>query len=239
MSSILYQLGPIVGAVIAVAVPSWSGALALALIAEGAKESIRRQPAARPEIFRTMLIMQATASGPAIFGLVIGLIVFFTKPQMMSGGVPWSQIGAGLAMGIGAWSTSLGCGRIGYAAVQGVARQPRLYRGILLNSLISQAICQTTAILAFVVAMMLAFKGSPEGFTGIARGIGSGLCAGIGAVGPGIATGRVGEQAIHSMSQNSGSINKILQVNMTGMAVTQSTGIYAAVIALLIVFVIK
>jgi F-type H+-transporting ATPase subunit c len=69
-----------------------------------------------------------------------------------------------------------------------------------------------------------------------ARLIAAGIAMGFGAIGPGIGEGYVGGKALETMGRNPEESNSIFTKMFVAMAVTESTGIYALVIALLILF---
>ena len=79
-----------------------------------------------------------------------------------------------------------------------------------------------------------------EGLTGsivaAARALGAGLCMGLGAIGPAIGEGNAVGKALEGMARQPEAADN-LRVNMIlGCAITETTGIYSLVIALLILF---
>ena len=71
-----------------------------------------------------------------------------------------------------------------------------------------------------------------------ARLLAAGLCMGLGAIGPGIGEGYVAGKAIEAIGRNPSMSDKIIPNMILGMAITESTGIYALVISLIILFVV-
>ena len=68
------------------------------------------------------------------------------------------------------------------------------------------------------------------------KAIGAGLCMGIGAIGPAIGEGNAVSHALEGMARQP-EMASTLRTNMIlGCAITESTGIYSLVIALLILF---
>lgn len=61
---------------------------------------------------------------------------------------------------------------------------------------------------------------------------------GLGAIGPGIGEGYVAGKAIEAIGRNPSMSDKIIPNMILGMAITESTGIYALVISLIILFVV-
>ena len=79
-----------------------------------------------------------------------------------------------------------------------------------------------------------------EGMTGsivaAARALGAGLCMGLGAIGPAIGEGNAVGKALEGMARQPEAAGN-LRINMIlGCAVTETTGIYALVVALLLLF---
>mgnify|MGYP005909045973 FL=1 len=69
------------------------------------------------------------------------------------------------------------------------------------------------------------------------KAIGAGLCMGIGAIGPALGEGNAVGKALEGMARQPEMAN-LLRTNMIlGCAITESTGIYSLVIALLLLFV--
>ena len=65
----------------------------------------------------------------------------------------------------------------------------------------------------------------------------AGLCMGIGSLGPAVGEGMIAAKAMEAVSRNPKIADKILPNMLVAMAVTESTGIYALVISLIILFV--
>lgn len=68
--------------------------------------------------------------------------------------------------------------------------------------------------------------------------LGAGLAMGIGAIGPGIGEGLVASKACEAIGRNPGEAGLLTRTMLVGQAVSESTGIYALVIALLLLFVV-
>ena len=70
-----------------------------------------------------------------------------------------------------------------------------------------------------------------------AKALGAGLCMGLGAIGPAIGEGNAVGKALESMARQP-EMQGNLRTNMIlGCAITETTGIYALVISLLLMFV--
>jgi len=69
-----------------------------------------------------------------------------------------------------------------------------------------------------------------------AKAIGAGLCMGIGAIGPAIGEGNAVGKALEGMARQPEAASDLRTNMILGCAVTETTGIYSLVIALLILF---
>ena len=70
------------------------------------------------------------------------------------------------------------------------------------------------------------------------KAIGAGLCMGIGAIGPGIGEGTAVAHALDGMARQPESTSTLRSTMIVGCAISETTGIYALVIALLIMFLL-
>lgn len=68
--------------------------------------------------------------------------------------------------------------------------------------------------------------------------LGAGLAMGLGAIGPGIGEGFVAGKACEAMGRKPEEAGILTRTMLIGQAVSESTGIYALVIALLLLFVV-
>ena len=71
-----------------------------------------------------------------------------------------------------------------------------------------------------------------------AKAIGAGLCMGIGAIGPAIGEGNAVGKALEGMARQPEAAGDLRTNMILGCAITETTGIYSLVIALLILFAI-
>lgn len=204
-----------------------------------ANEVMTRNPAVVPDIFKTMLVGQAVAESASIFALVIAILLLFNNapPSLFSAA---AMLGAGLSMGFGAFGPGVGCGFPSANACEGIARQPETAQKVTTIMLVGQAVAQSTAIYSLVISLILIYKPVVENPT-IVNGaalLGAGLCMGLGAIGPGIGEGITASKAVTWVARNQEYTALLTRTMMVGMAVAESTGIYALVIALLLVFVV-
>jgi len=106
--------------------------------------------------------------------------------------------------------------------------------------LLGQAVTQTTAIYGLLVSFILMFKefAPAQSIADSMALLGAGLCMGIGAIGPGIGEGFTAQSAVRWIARSESSIAQLTRTMLVGQAVAESTGIYALVISLVLIFVI-
>ncbi|MBQ4427864.1 MAG: ATP synthase F0 subunit C [Oscillospiraceae bacterium] len=66
--------------------------------------------------------------------------------------------------------------------------------------------------------------------------IGAGLCMGIGAIGPALGEGNAVGKALEGMARQPEAASNLRTNMILGCAITESTGIYSLVVALLLMF---
>ena len=70
----------------------------------------------------------------------------------------------------------------------------------------------------------------------IGKALGAGLCMGIGAIGPAIGEGNAVGKALEGMARQPEASGDLRTNMILGCAITETTGIYSLVVALLILF---
>ena len=69
--------------------------------------------------------------------------------------------------------------------------------------------------------------------------IGAGICMGFGAIGPGVGEGFAAGKACEAIGRNPAEAGLLTRTMLIGQAVSESTGIYSLVVALLMLFVVS
>ncbi len=68
------------------------------------------------------------------------------------------------------------------------------------------------------------------------KAIGMGLCMGIGAIGPAIGEGNAVSHALDGMARQPEAADNLRTTMILGCAITETTGIYALIVAFMIMF---
>ncbi len=147
-------------------------------------------------------------------------------------------LGAALSMGIGAIGPAYGLGFASSKACEAIAKQPQSAGKVVKMMLIGQAVTESPAIFALLISFMLLFnKVENVGVIPLLAMIGSGICMGSGALGPGVGAGFANAAACEGVGRQPDRETLLLRTMLIGQAVSQSTSIYALVIAFLLMFV--
>ena len=199
-----------------------------------------RNPRRSTSIASMMIIGQAVAQSPSIFATVIALILIFVALPFGGWAAFGICIGAGFAMGAGALGPGIGSGATAGGAIDGIGRWPKSQAITLRTMLITQAVSQTPAIFGMLVAfiMIFAMKDLEANFIGFAKTIAAGIAVGFGGIGPGIGSGMAGDTACQATAAHPRLDALMMRTVLIGQAVSQSTAIYALIIALLLLYVV-
>ncbi|MBQ8160838.1 MAG: ATP synthase F0 subunit C [Clostridia bacterium] len=71
------------------------------------------------------------------------------------------------------------------------------------------------------------------------KALGAGLCMGIGAIGPALGEGNAVSKTLEGMARQPETAGTLRSTMIMGCAITETTGIYSLLIALLILFVLR
>jgi F-type H+-transporting ATPase subunit c len=202
---------------------------------------ISRQPAATSRLTTNMLIGSAVCQTPAIFSMVVALMLMFMNFNQLPVSPTWAALlGAGLSTGLAAIGSGLGGGMAAGASCEGIARQPESVGSVTTTMLVGQAVAQTPSIFGLLVSFILLFKNFPAASTLQAPMalLSAGLCMGFGGIGPGIGNGMAAQGAVRWVARNIRHAGDLMRIMLVGQAVSQSTAIYAMVVALVLIFVV-
>lgn len=229
-----------IGAALAIGLSTLGCGLSEGLIAGKTSESIARQPKASGEIVQSMLVTQAVSETAGIFGLLIAFILFFVVSSEGEPSLVAAYMSAGFCMGAGSIGAGFGAGLAGISASESIARQPLQSTTLLLNTLIGQAISQTGAIFALVIALLLCINAPhSHNIAVIGALIGAGASMGIGAIGAGGGAGYITARAVEGISRNPKAGNILLRTMLLGQSVQQAKAIYSLIIAFLLLILVQ
>lgn len=236
-------MGRYLGAGVALGLGGVGAAVGMGMAAGQANEAMMRQPRVQGEMLRTMLIGQAVGGSPSIFALVVGLFILFlpaANPEEIGGNFFAAMLGAGIAIGFGAFGSGVGCGWPAGSACDGVARNPRRMSNSTQSMIIGQAVAQSPSIFSLVVALILVLR-QPAGtdLPSMGVAIGAGLAMGVSALGSGIGSGRTAGGAVSGIGCWPRSYGVTLRTMLIGQAVCETPAIFGMLVAFIMMFALQ
>lgn len=228
-----------IGSGLAIGLGSFGSGLGCGWPASSACDGVCRNPRKITPITLRMIIGQAMAQSPTVFSLVIALILLFTYQPGTDWVLMGVMLGAGIAAGASALGPGIGSGKTAGGAIDGIGAWPNNIDPTFRNMLVAQAVSQTPAIFGLLVAFIMIFTlgDMPENMVSFSQILGAGIAAGFGGIGSGIGSGLAGDTACRAIAQRPRIEGVIVRTMLTGQAVSQSTAIYALIIALVILYV--
>ncbi len=230
----------LVGAGIAIGFGCFGSGVGCGMPAGAACDGVARNPGRISKVVSAMIIGQAVGQSPSIFATVIALMLIFIPHPGTDFASMGMLLGAGIAIGVGALGPGLGSGQAAGGAMTGIGRWPKSHGLTMRIMLVGQAVSQTPAIFGLLVAfiMMFALRDSADSIVWFAKTLGAGIAVGLGGIGPGIGSGIAASSGCEAAAANPRREALILRTMLTGQAVSQSTAIYALIIALTILYVV-
>ncbi len=224
----------------AVAMSSISVGLGEGIISWSALSAIDRQPTSQDDIMRVAIVGMTLVETVAIMGLLISLfLLMYVKPDTQNIFGYYSEIGIIAAMGITGLAIGLASTLPAQAACHAVARQPFFSHRISGFMLMTQVLIQSPTISAFLVSLFI--QGQLSAVTTMAdslRLIASGLCVGIGSIGPAIGLSTFAHAAVKSLGKNTRAYDKLLSFTFISEALIETPIIFCLIIAITLLFVV-
>ena len=206
-----------------------------------ALDALNRQPAARNDIIRVATLGMAIIETVAIFGLLIAALMLFSKPFCSESNfyVCVSECGIACALFFSSLVVGIACALPAQAACRAIARQPFSVQHIFSLMLMTQVLIQTPILSAFLVSLFI--QGQSAAATTLndsLRLIASGLCIGLGSIGPAIGLSLFAKAAIDGIGRNAKAYKKLLSFTLISEAIIETPIIFCLLISLILLFVV-
>lgn len=225
---------------LSIAISSISVGLGEGLISWSALGAINRQPRAKDDIMRVAIVGMTLVETVAILGLLISILLFmYTNIESTNQYAYYSEIGIIIAMGITGFVIGLASTFPAQAACDAVARQPFFSHRISSFMLLAQVLIQTPMISAFIVSLFIRAQAhNALHLSDSLRLIASGLCVGIGSIGPAIGLSSFAKAAVKSLGKNTKAYDKLLSFTFISEALIETPIIFCLIIATILLFAI-
>jgi F-type H+-transporting ATPase subunit c len=149
----------LISAGLAMGLGAIGGGIGMGLAGSKAVEGVSRNPSSGGDVQFVHLLGSAVAGNPAVFGLVVSLLLMLSIDYSVFPGLPklMAILGAGFSIGLGAIGSGIGCGFPAAASCLGTAKKPKLRFTLVRTMLIGQAVAQSVCVFALVVALLLLY----------------------------------------------------------------------------------
>lgn len=207
------------------------------LTSMAAIEAINIQPSARNDISKVSILGTALIETAAILGVTFSIILLFETRTPINLEYKYiAEVGIACALCLSGffigWFSSLPA----QAACYAIARQPFFAQNILRLMLITQSIIQTPIIFGFIISMFINTQSlAADSLADAFRLISSGLCIGLGSIGPAIGLARFAHSACMSAGSNPRAYNKIFPFTLISQAIIETPIIFALIISIFLV----
>lgn len=140
-------------------------------------------------------------------------------------------------MGIGAIGAAIGEGYTAAQANLAISRKPEITGDIFKSMLVGQAIAESAAIFALVIAMISLFtEFNTESYVTVSAILSAGVSMGFGAIGSGIGAGYPAGAACTGMARQPAMSGRLTTNMLIGSAVCQTPSIFALVVSFILLF---
>lgn len=231
-STYLFHYGTIA---LAVALNSISVGIGEGLTSLAALKAIDMQPSARPEISKTFILGMALIETAAVIGLTIALMLLAPQKEIATlSYTHYAEIGIAFAICVAGSVIGVASSFPSQYACYSVARQPFFSQKIQMLMLLTQSLMQTPIIFSFIIALFI--KGQMISITTMEeslRLIGTGLCIGLGSIGPAIGLAFFSKEVCKSIGINRHAYPQLLQFTLVSEALIESPLIFALLVSLI------
>lgn len=221
---------------LAVGINSIGVGLGEGIASSAALRAINKQPKAKNEISRIAILGTALIETAAIMGVSISIILLIGKSHTNI--TPFSalaEIGIAFAICLSGFVIGIVSALPAQEACFAVARQPFFGEKILRFMLITQSVIQTPIIFGFIIALFIKNQAADvQTFGASMKLIASGLCMGLGTIGPAIGLGNFAKEAIKGLGINRFAYSNLMTFMFISQAIIETPIIFALVTSLLI-----
>ena len=200
-------------------------------------DAINRAPTSYPEIFRAIIIGLALIETSAILGIVMALLLIVGQPLEAQENIfiAISQWGIAFSLGITGCLVGILSALPAQEAAYAIARQPFFSSKILNTMLLTQSIIQTPVIFSFLIALFIKAQfGTVSTYANSIRLLASGLCMGLGSIGPTIGLARFAQVANRSISINRNAYSLLMPFTFISQAIIETPIIFAVLISIIL-----
>lgn len=210
------------------------------LTSSAAVEGINRQPAARNEIMKTAILGIALIETAAVMGTFISfLLLLQARPTNYSVYGSLAELGIAFAICCPGFVLGLVSSLPARAACIAVARQPFFSQYIIRFMMITLSLLQTPIIFGLIIALFIQGQASSiETLRDSLRLIASGMCIGLGSIGPAIGLAQFARAACRGLGINRDAHRQLFSFTLISQAIIETPIIFALIVAISLIFLV-
>lgn len=210
------------------------------ITSKAAIEGINQQPSAADEIRNTAILGMALIETAAVMGTFISVLLLWqTRTVANSYYSSLAEIGIAFAICCSGFVLGLVSALPARAACISVARQPFFSPHITRFMMISLSLLQTPIIFGFIVALFI--QGQAATITTMRdalRLIASGMCIGLGSIGPAIGLALFSEKACEGIGKNRDAYGQVFSFTLISQAIIETPIIFALIVSVSLLFLV-
>lgn len=209
------------------------------LTSSAAVDAINLQPEAKYEISNTAILGMALIETAAIMGVTIAFILLVGRgPVANPLYASIADLGIAIAISLPGLAIGVVSALPAREACLAIARQPFFAQRIKRFMLLTQSINQTPIVFGFLIAIFINTQAaSCSTLTQGLQLFATGLCIGIGSIGPSIGLALFSRIACQGLGINRKAYNKLLSFTLISNAIIETPIIFALVVAITILVV--
>ncbi|MGA9530533.1 MAG: hypothetical protein WBQ73_01450 [Candidatus Babeliales bacterium] len=203
------------------------------IVSKAGLTAINIQPSALNDIRYVLLFGSALIETAAIIGLSVGTLLFFSFYENDSSYIYLCELGIASALALSGICISIVSSFAIKETCFAIARQPLFTTPLFHFMLITQSIIQTPIIFSLIIAMFI--RNQSLYVTSLAHSIkliASGLCMGLGSIGPSIGLAHFARIACRTIGRNKYAYERILLFTFISGAIIETPAIFSLLVSL-------
>ncbi len=210
------------------------------ITSSAAIEGINQQPSARNEITKTAILGMALIETAAVMGTFISfLLLLQARHNADSYYGNLAEIGIAFAICCSGFVLGLVSSLPARAACLSVARQPFFSKQITRFMMISLSLLQTPIIFGLIIALFIQGQsGTISTMRDCLRLIASGMCIGLGSIGPAIGLAFFSQKACQGIGMNRQAYAQVFSFTLISQAIIETPIIFALIVSISLLFLV-
>lgn len=223
-----------------VALSAFGSALGGSRASATALEVLQRAPGSRESIIRATILGMALIETAGILTVLIALILLFsaTPPAATAYLHYTAHLGIAAALALNGCLIGILTAVPAQQTFLALARQPFMSTQLINMMLLSQSILQTPVIFAFLISLLINAQASSLTHISISlKLLASGLCLGLGTIGPALGLARFSVATISGIAFNPRSYSVLLPFTFLSQAIIETPILFSLLISILMITV--